>query len=787
MRVQGRKQTKAEQSEGEREMDSNGLRCLLVEPDWPLSGYRYDQRLVDELLSLAEGTSLRLTHCRDVSLAARRFAKGGVDGAFLGPLAWRLAGLDLLQRLHWDVPDLPVVVLSETDDPGDRSSAQKQGARAFLHRSEWNGPALEASLRDAVAGVRAGAAANGRPSSAEQPPPAEYLHSLGQVFRKAVANNQAAPGMLLRRRDDEHWTIEYVSDGCLQLTGYPRGDLIGNRKRSFSQIVHPDDRQRQWRVRRASLTASGVTNATYRIVSAKGEEIWVRETGCWAYLPKEDRFVHEAFVENIQGQRIAQLRLWRLEGQYGAIADARGECICRFEPDWRLSFANPAFAHLLERSIKNMVGQELLSLLPPESGKVFLRHRLLLGPGNPRVTFRCPFVSPQGQERNMEWQLQRIQDKELFTTEYQAIGRDITHVKRFESPLGRDRDELERQVQRRTDELARANVQLQQSEDTSRMLLNASLDVALMLDTAGKILALNSAGALVLGCSQTEAIGRSVWSFFTEEVAARRKAKVAEVVRTGEPVRFEDADRGRHFDSTIQPGFNAQMDVDRVAVFARDITEFRQLQTKILEIGSEEQHRLGADLHDGLCQQLAGITMMIDVAAKGAAQGLPIDPSEMESISSLLNQALSETRRLSLGLQPVGSEPQSLWHVLRTLAKSADQASGPVVRFAGRRPVEVHDEEVASHLFRIAQEALNNAVQHSACRRIDIRLGEQDGTLVMRVTDDGVGITNTDKGDPGMGLNIMRFRARTIGAALTIGPGRNGGTAVTCVMSAPVS
>jgi PAS domain S-box-containing protein len=173
-----------------------------------------------------------------------------------------------------------------------------------------------------------------------------------------------------------------------------------------------------------------------------------------------------------------------------------------------------------------------------------------------------------------------------------SVVRDITARKRAEEALQEVHDELEIRVQQRTAELAEANETLQaevarrerieqalrESEETARALLNASTDVALLLDPDGIVVALNEAATRSLGESPNELVGICAYDLFPPDVAERRKSYADRVLRSGKPVRFEDEREGRWFDQNVYPVLDAQGKVVQLAIFARDITERRRVE-----------------------------------------------------------------------------------------------------------------------------------------------------------------------------------------------------------------
>ncbi|MBI1882808.1 MAG: PAS domain S-box protein [Chlamydiae bacterium] len=210
------------------------------------------------------------------------------------------------------------------------------------------------------------------------------------------------------------------------------------------------------------------------------------------------------------------------------------------------------------------------------------------------------------------------------------------------------------------------------------------------------------------------------------------------------------------------------------------IQERRALEKEILEISGMEQRRIGQDLHDGLSQQLMGIALMGKVLEKKLTQRALPHASHMRKIVELVNQAVIETRGLARGLYPVELEAHGLMSALDELASHVKKVFNVKCFFQCDRPILIKDNMVSTHLYRIVQEAVYNAVKHARPSEISIRLMNIGRRLLMEVKDDGVGFPKRLSPHKGMGIRIMRYRAEMIHASLEIGKMAKGGTLVSC-------
>jgi signal transduction histidine kinase len=211
-------------------------------------------------------------------------------------------------------------------------------------------------------------------------------------------------------------------------------------------------------------------------------------------------------------------------------------------------------------------------------------------------------------------------------------------------------------------------------------------------------------------------------------------------------------------------------------------------QRKILEIVDSEKQRLGRELHDGLCQTLAGIAALSSVLARSlAACAEPGPAAAAEEIVSLLNEAIGEVRDLAQGLGPIGLSGAGLPDGLETLARNVSHMHRACCTFTwDGRPTNLRPES-KSHLLRIAQEAARNALAHGRADQIDICLECAAASGLLSIRDNGVGLSDDYRNRGGIGLHTMEYRAGAVGGCLTVARRHNGGTLVACSFPLPLA
>jgi PAS domain S-box-containing protein len=224
------------------------------------------------------------------------------------------------------------------------------------------------------------------------------------------------------------------------------------------------------------------------------------------------------------------------------------------------------------------------------------------------------------------------------------------------------------------------------------------------------------------------------------------------------------------------PVRNETGEVYRIAGIAEDISERKQLQKEVTEISDREQRRLGLDLHDGICQQLVSVAFAADILRKDLMVKSPPDALRLARITGLLDNAIMQARTLSQALYPVNLVGSGLGFALRELANRTGQGRQFVCQADCDDSVTIANHALATHLYHIAQEAVQNAAQHASPFHITISLARQGDNVCLTIMDDGITVDEERKF--GFGLSIMRYRAGMAGGRLEIRKGAAGGTVV---------
>jgi PAS domain S-box-containing protein len=214
-----------------------------------------------------------------------------------------------------------------------------------------------------------------------------------------------------------------------------------------------------------------------------------------------------------------------------------------------------------------------------------------------------------------------------------------------------------------------------------------------------------------------------------------------------------------------------------------EMIERKRLEKSILEISEREKRRIAQDLHDGLGQHLTGIAFLSKVLEQKLNEKASPHTGDAGKIAQLVNEAINQTRELAKGLLPVRAEANGLVSALQHLAADVEELFDVSCVFNSGDAVLIRDLDLATHLYRIAQEAVTNAIKHGHASQIVIDLEHCEHKIILSIRDNGGGFPEMIERKDGMGLRIMNYRANMIGAALEINRNLMGGTAVVCQLA----
>jgi PAS domain S-box-containing protein len=312
-------------------------------------------------------------------------------------------------------------------------------------------------------------------------------------------------------------------------------------------------------------------------------------------------------------------------------------------------------------------------------------------------------------------------------------------------------------------------------------------DGVLLVDERGTIVLFNPACVRLFGYTAEEAIGRRIDLLMPSPLAEGAIEETHESsgdYRTplsvhARPIRARRKD-GTTFSAELSLGEFPNEGSPLFVGVVHDATERRQLEAALLDAIGHEQRRLGRDLHDGLGQELVALSLLLAALARNALEArLQIAP-DLERAVTVVKHAIQTTRGVARGLSPIDSAAGGLIGGLRDLVARLGDLPGPKIRFSAIEAAQLGLTPASTdHLYRIAQEALTNALRHAGANHIDVTLDVEPTTVRLEVCDDGNGGRLSDGNASGLGLKTMRYRAALIGARFNITQGAPG-TCIVC-------
>lgn len=582
------------------------------------------------------------------------------------------------------------------------------------------------------------------------------------VMANQALHNEAALNSLCRMLVDEWventflmdstWNIIYVNAAAARNLGYPREQLQG---RPLWEFAKGDSRRKGLRAPRMPRSQQRLVLRVHhmrRDGSLYPAEMTVRRLA-------DDRLL--ALSRDVTQQQEQDQATRRQMAYYKGLFENNPSGVVVFDSTLRITGSNPALRRMLGYTDRILLRMNLEGLLATESRSIADQWRAAADDGAKQLGgMELVLRRRDGRPLNVHAALTMVPADGEASFQGIAIFTDISARVKAEEDLAR------------------------QSE-FNEIIVRESAAMIGIADKQGRLLKVNPAVERISGYTSDELVGRLAWESVLVESDdfGRARESIRELLE-GVPritamcrIRTKSGE-SRDIEVHSTTTHDSEGQVERIIITALDVTEQQRLQQQLIQVVEQEQARIGHDLHDGVGQILTGIGTLTE-ALQHDLQG----PTQADAahIYRLVQQAIQQVRQLSHNMSPAAVQNRELGQSLLLL--------GETIRTNFRRncscsidhKIKIADSVVAAHLFRIAQESVNNAIRHGNPSLITIVL-RRDGAehAVMEISNDGKSLEGRRKSSHGMGIQVMNYRANLIHADLRIHSAADRGVCVTC-------
>ncbi len=554
----------------------------------------------------------------------------------------------------------------------------------------------------------------------------------------------------------------YANQAFLTMSGYDLSEVSG----AFPAILYGRRTDRATtRLIEQALAAHASTTIELLCYRKNGEEFWADLSFDPILDPRGAVTEQVAIVRDVTGRKLTETALRDSHEARETILEASLDGYFLIGTNGQIMNANPAYVRQSGYTREELIGMSLSNIEARESTREIAAHmKRIVATGSDQ------FETEHRRKDGSIWPVEASVVYDYDATKggvYHVFVRDITERKRSEADLRAREVHLRTIIETEPDGVGVL------AKDNTVLHMNAA---GLAMFEVGTIGQLNELGvASFLRPDHGEAL-RTLW----ERVTSTRRATVElEIVGRKGTRRWLEIHA-----APMRDGTGA---ITALLGIARDVTSQKRLERELLETTSRERRKLSEEMHDGLGQELTGLSLLLRALASSSRAGRPPDAETIDRLLTISQQAIKTCRSIARGLSPLNDAHGGLIQALRDMVSLHRDNSGEAVEFEAIESARLRlPADVLDHLYRIAQEAVTNARKHAQAKTIRMTLSILADVVSLEVADDGVGIEVTTQGADGLGLRNMRHRAQMIGAELTVGPRAGGGTRLACQISQPI-